>query len=151
MKYKISVADRCFEIEIGRIQNGMAQVTVDQVPYEVKVETIGAAPAPVPDAAPTAAAAPAAAPRAADRPAPAAVVSPGAGMDRVVAPIPGLIIDIKVRVGEAVAAGQVVAIIEAMKMENNLTSRIFGTVVEIVAQKGAQVSTDDVIMVIGTG
>jgi biotin carboxyl carrier protein len=147
MKYKISVRDRSFEIEIGQIQNGMARVTVDQVPYEVKVETIGAAP--VPDPAPAAVVAPAAGPRPAGaKPAPAAAAA-AAGMDTVVAPIPGLIIDIKVRVGEAVAAGHVVAIMEAMKMENNLTSRISGTVVEIVVQKGDQVSTDDVIMVIG--
>jgi biotin carboxyl carrier protein len=150
MKYKISVRDQSFEIEIGQVQNGMAQVTVDQVPYDVKVETVGAKTGP--DPVPAAVAAPEAAPPPpVAQAAPSAAVSPAAGRDTVVAPIPGLIIDIKVQVGEAVAAGQVVAIMEAMKMENNLTSRIAGTVVEIVTQKGAQVSTDDVVMVIEAG
>jgi biotin carboxyl carrier protein len=145
MKYKISVADQLFEIEIGQIQNNVAKVLVDQVPYEVKFEANGALPAPEFLPAAVAVTVPEM------RPAVAKPELAGAGLDTVVAPIPGMIIDIKVQVGQAVSAGQVVAIMEAMKMENNLTSRIAGTVKEIAVQKGAQVATDEVIMVIGAG
>jgi biotin carboxyl carrier protein len=72
-----------------------------------------------------------------------------AGTEVVVAPIPGLILDIKVAAGDSVSAGQVVAVMEAMKMENNLVSNVSGTVQEIRVQKGAEVSTGDVIMLIG--
>ena len=67
----------------------------------------------------------------------------------MVAPIPGLILKINVKVGDAVSAGQVVAIMEAMKMENNISSNISGTVTAIRAGEGSQVTTGDVIMVIG--
>jgi len=67
----------------------------------------------------------------------------------VVAPIPGLILQIKVKVGDAVSAGQVVAVLEAMKMENNISSHISGTVTAVRAAEGSNVTTGDVIMVIG--
>ncbi len=67
----------------------------------------------------------------------------------VVAPIPGKIIQINVRVGEKVTAGQVVALMEAMKMENNLLSPMDGVVREIRAGKDADVATGDVVMIIG--
>ena len=78
----------------------------------------------------------------------AAEMSPNLGGGAVVAPIPGLILQIKVKVGDAVSAGQVVAIMEAMKMENNISSNISGTVTAIRAGEGSQVTTGDVIMVI---
>jgi biotin carboxyl carrier protein len=80
--------------------------------------------------------------------APAADMSPNPKGGAVVAPIPGLILQIKVKVGDAVSAGQVVAIMEAMKMENNISSNIAGTVSAIRAGEGSQVNTGDVIMVI---
>ena len=82
--------------------------------------------------------------RAQAAPKPAAVM--GAGT--VTAPIPGLILRINVAVGDAVTAGQTVAVMEAMKMENNLTSAVSGTVQEIRVQKGSEVATGDVIMII---
>jgi biotin carboxyl carrier protein len=66
----------------------------------------------------------------------------------VLAPIPGQILDIKIRVGETVQAGQTVATMEAMKMENNIVSNIDGTVQEIRVQKDSEVATGDVIMVV---
>ncbi|MBF0204489.1 MAG: acetyl-CoA carboxylase biotin carboxyl carrier protein subunit, partial [Desulfamplus sp.] len=57
--------------------------------------------------------------------------------------------EIKVKVGDQVKSGQVVAIMEAMKMENDLPSALNGTVKDIRVQKGAQVSTGDVLIVIG--
>jgi biotin carboxyl carrier protein len=70
------------------------------------------------------------------------------GDGAVLAPIPGRILDIKVQVGEAVQAGQTVATMEAMKMENNIVSNIDGTVQEIRVQKDSEVATGDVLMVV---
>jgi biotin carboxyl carrier protein len=66
-----------------------------------------------------------------------------------VAPIPGTIIELKVKVGDSVTTGQVVGIMEAMKMENNLVSPMDGAVREIRAEKGADVATGDIVMIIG--
>ncbi|WP_157067929.1 biotin/lipoyl-containing protein, partial [Desulfosarcina cetonica] len=78
-------------------------------------------------------------------PSPAPVAKQGA----VLAPIPGLIIQVSVQVGDSVVAGQTVAIMEAMKMENNLVAPVDGVVAEIRVQKGAEVNTGDLIMNIG--
>lgn len=67
----------------------------------------------------------------------------------ILVPIPGLIIEVKVVVGETVTTGQDVAIIEAMKTENSITAHVSGTVRDIRVQKGSQVSTRDEIMIIG--
>ncbi|WP_373499781.1 biotin/lipoyl-containing protein, partial [Desulfococcus sp.] len=89
--------------------------------------------------------APSAAPKAAVA-APRPVSAVGTGT--VAAPIPGLILKINVAVGDTVTAGQTVAIMEAMKMENNLTCAVSGVVQEIRVQKGSEVATGDVIMII---
>ena len=64
----------------------------------------------------------------------------------MIAPIPGLITDVRVKVGDAVQAGQCVAVMEAMKMENQLTAPATGCVQEILVQKGTEVVTGQVIM-----
>lgn len=139
MQYRITVLEQTYAIEIGSVADGIAQVTVDQVPYAVRVETLtAAAPASV-SVPPPLAAAPA-------RPAPA---PPVAGGEVVSAPIPGVITALKVGLGDAVHPGQVVATMEAMKMENNLVSHRAGRVREIRVQKGTEVATGDVVMVIG--
>ena len=71
------------------------------------------------------------------------------GVGGVVAPLQGTVLDIKVNVGQNVNAGDVVAIIEAMKMENEIPSTVSGVVKSIVASKGAKVSAGDVIIEIG--
>jgi len=76
-------------------------------------------------------------------------VSSASGVGAIKAPMPGLIIEIKVKEGETVKPGQVVAVMEAMKMENDLPSTLSGTVKKICVQKGAQVSTGDLLIVIG--
>ena len=78
---------------------------------------------------------------------PAFPAASGDGMVR--APIPGLILEVSVRVGEKVQQGQVVAVMEAMKMENNLTAHRSGEVKEILVQKGSEVATGDSILRIG--
>lgn len=144
MKYSISIEQKQFEVEVGAISGGVAQVSVNGTPYQVCVEKQGSAassPAPAAQAAPKSLAA---APVKAAPKAPAA-----AGAGTIAAPIPGLIVDITVSVGEAVRAGQVVVVMEAMKMENRLITTVDGQVREIRLQKGAQVATGDVILIVG--
>lgn len=123
------------------------QVTVNGNTYEVEVEELGGAFTPV--AAPTAvAAAPApvvTAPKAA-APASAPVAASSAGSIKVAAPMPGKIVDIKVSVGQAVKEGEVVAILEAMKMENEVVAPNAGTVASINVTPGNAVETNDVIV-----
>ena len=116
-------------------------ITVNGKTYEVLVEEAGVASAPV--AAPVAAA-PVAAPVAA--PAPAAVPSNGT---TVSAPMPGTILDVKVSNGQAVKEGDVLCVLEAMKMENDIQAPCNGTVIAVQASKGASVDTGAPLVTIG--
>ncbi len=123
-------------------------ITVNGQTYVVDVEEVGGAvsAAPVRAAAPVAAApvaAPAAAPKAA---APAA--APVAGGDPVKAPMPGNVLDVKVKVGDTVAAGTVLCVLEAMKMENEIPAPRAGKVVQVPITKGATVGAEDTLVVL---
>lgn len=121
-----------YKVELG---NGTAPINVQSA---APAQTAAPAPAPAPQAAvpaQTAAAAPAPAPAAAPAPAPAAS---GAGKP-VTAPLPGVIIEISVKVGDTVKAGQQVAVLEAMKMENAIEADHNGTVTAIHVNKGDSV------------
>ena len=63
--------------------------------------------------------------------------------------MPGNVLDVKVAVGQAVAAGETVVILEAMKMENEIPAPVAGTVTAILVQKGATVDTDAVLVTLG--
>ncbi len=133
MKYKITLNNRVYEVEV---EAGKAMLLSE---YEAVAP---AAPAPVAAAAPVAA--PAAAPAA---PAAAPAVT-GAG-EAVCAPMPGTIVKVNVTAGQAVKAGDVLCVLEAMKMENDITAPKDGTVSQVVAAKGASVNTGDALIVIG--
>jgi biotin carboxyl carrier protein len=128
-------------------------ITVNGTTYEVEVEEMGGAAvgAPAPRAvaaAPKAAPAPrAAAPAPKAAPAPAAVAPVGG--EAVSAPMPGTILDIKVSEGDVVASGEVLLILEAMKMENEIMAPVGGKVVSVNTSKGASVNPGDVLIVIG--
>jgi biotin carboxyl carrier protein len=130
------------------------KVFVEGEEFEVAVEGAGGAQivAPArPAAAPAAAtAAPAAAPRAAaPKPAPAAPKAPAAtGKGALMAPMPGMIVNYLVKPGDVVKAGDIVVILEAMKMENSLDAPVSGTVKEVCYAKGDTVSKDAVLLVI---
>ena len=114
-------------------------ITVNGTTYEVVVEEAGTAPAQAPVfTAPTAAAP--AAPKAA--PAPAAAP---AGANSVTAPMPGTILAVKVTAGQAVKKGDVICVLEAMKMENDIPAPCDGTIASINVQKGASVNAGDLI------
>jgi len=108
--------------------------------YEVEVEEIGGVQTSAPVQAPVAAPAPAA-PVAA--PAPAAAP---AGATKVTAPMPGTVVSVKVNPGDKVTKDTVVAILEAMKMENEIYAGVDGTVAGISAPAGTSVNTGDVIV-----
>ncbi|MBO4762767.1 MAG: biotin/lipoyl-binding protein [Lachnospiraceae bacterium] len=112
-------------------------ITVNGVAYDVIVEEGNGSAAPV--AAPVKAAAPKAAP------AKAAAPAAGAGANKIKAPMPGKILGIKVNVGDAVKKGQVIMILEAMKMENEIVADVDGKVASIDVQVGSTVEADDVL------
>jgi len=119
-------------------------VNVNGTSYEVEVEEISGAKsaAPVVQAPATA---PAAAPAAA--PAPKAV--PVSGGESVNAPMPGNILEVKVKQGDSVKSGDVLLVLEAMKMENEILAPKDGVIASINVSKGATVNSGDVLCVIG--
>ena len=131
MKYKITLKGRTYEVEV---EAGKAML-LDE--YE--------AIAPSAPTAPVAAAPTAAAPAAA--PAPAAAAVTGAG-DPVNAPMPGTILKVNVSAGQAVKEGDILVVIEAMKMENEVLAPRAGTIAQVSVPKGATVNTGDTLVVL---
>ena len=123
MKYKVTLNNRVYEVEV---EQGEAML-VDE--YELAAP---AAPAPVAAAAPAAAAAP---------------VAVAAG-EAVKSPMPGNILKINVTQGQKVNEGDVIMILEAMKMENEIVATRSGTIAQIAVSKGAVVETGAVLAVI---
>jgi glutaconyl-CoA decarboxylase len=132
MKYKVTLNGRTYEVEV---EAGKAML-LDE--YEA------IAPAPAAAAAPVAAAPAAAAPAAA----PAAPAVTGSG-EAVSAPMPGTILKVNVTNGQAVKEGQVLVVLEAMKMENEIMAPKDGTVTAVAVQKGASVDTGAPLVFIG--
>lgn len=124
-------------------------VTLNGKNYEVEVEETDAVITAVTDAAPAApvAAAAPAAPAAAS--APAAAPAAAADGQKVLSPMPGTILSVNVSVGSAVKAGEVILILEAMKMENEIVAPCDGTVKQLAVQKGSTVATDALLAVVG--
>jgi len=135
MKYKVTLNNRVYEVEV---EQGEAML-VDE--YELKAPAAAAPAVPAAVAAPVAAAAPAAAPAA---PAGGAL----AAGEVVKSPMPGNVLKINVTPGQKVNEGDVLLILEAMKMENEVVSTKTGTVAQIVVDKGAVVETGSPLVVI---
>ena len=123
-------------------------ITVNGVTYTVSVEEVNGAAAPAAAAAPVAAPAPAAAPApvAAPKPAAAPKKSGAAGAISVKAPMPGNIIKVNAKVGDSVKKGDVLIVLEAMKMENDICAPEDGTVASIEVAQGATVETDALLI-----
>lgn len=144
-EYKFTIGGKKYEVAVSGIEGNVADVSVNGVAYKVEIEE-GAAPAAVSAASPAAApAAQAKAPAAAPAPAPAAA---GAGKS-ILSPLPGVIISVDVKQGDSIKRGDKVAVIEAMKMENEILSDCDGTVTAVHVQKGDTVADEAKIVTIG--
>lgn len=113
-------------------------VTLNGKNYEVEVEETDAVITAVTDAAPAA-------------PAAATPVAPAAAAEgqKVLSPMPGTILSVNVNVGSSVKAGDILLILEAMKMENEIVAPCDGTVRQLTVQKGSTVATDALLAVVG--
>lgn len=125
-------------------------ITVNGTTYEVVVEEAGeVASAPVVQAPVAQAAAPVAAPAPSAPIASAPASATGSdGANKVTAPMPGTILDVKVSVGQSIKKGDVVCVLEAMKMENDIPATCDGVVASVKVQKGSSVNAADVIATI---
>ena len=142
-EYKYKINGNLYNVVIGDIEDNIAHVEVNGTHYTVEMEKKPkAAPAPKPVARPVAK--PAAAPAAA----PAAKPAAASAKSGVKSPLPGVILDIKVNVGDEVKKGQNIIILEAMKMENSINADKDGKVTAINVSKGESVleGTDLVII-----
>ena len=131
MRYKVTLNGRTYEVEV---EEGRAILESEYEAY---------APAPAAPAAPAAAPAAVAAPAAA----PAAATEIAAG-ERVNAPMPGNILKVEVNKGDKVKAGQILVILEAMKMENEIVAPKAGTVAQVVVKVGEKVDTGATLVVL---
>jgi biotin carboxyl carrier protein len=151
-KYQYKVQGVDYDVEIEEVEGNIAKVNVNGIRFDVemkqpinpastlkKVHVQAPKPVSRPSVAPAAAAATAPAPQAA----PAGAGSP------VKAPLPGTITELKVNVGDTVKVGDVVLVLEAMKMQNNIESEYEGTVTSINAKQGETVMEGAVLMTIG--
>ena len=133
MKYVVTLNGMDYEVEVNELSEAMV---TSVVPTAAPVAVV----APAPVAAPVAVEA---------APAPvAAPVTVGDGT-KVIAPMPGTILSVNVSNGQSVNEGDVLFILEAMKMENEIVAPCAGTVKQVIATKGATVATDEVLAVIG--
>ncbi len=131
-EYKFKINGNDYNVAINSTNGNLADVTVNGVSYQVEMENampaaapVQAAPVATPAAAPVQAAAPGAKPAGEGKP--------------VTSPLPGVIIEVSVKEGDTVAAGQKVAVLEAMKMENEIQADRAGVVTKINVSKGDSV------------
>jgi biotin carboxyl carrier protein len=152
-KYQYKVQGIDYEVEIAEVEGNIAKVNVNGIPFEIELQKpINAAkhpsmntpkvevPKPATPSQPTAAPQPVSQPA---QPAPA-----GAGM-AIKSPLPGTVTDIKVSVGQEIHAGDVVLVLEAMKMQNNIEAEHEGKVTAIYVNQGDTIMEGTVLMTIG--
>lgn len=144
-EYKFKINGKGYDVAIDTMEGNVASVTVNGVAYQVELENTPAAesdaatPVMVQNPARPAAPAPAAA---------AEKAAAGAGK-AVTSPLPGVVIAIKVNVGDVVKSGQEVAVLEAMKMENSIEATQDGTVTAVHVTKGESIQEGTAIISIG--
>ena len=148
--YNLKINDNEYNVQLDKLDHlsKQARVIVNGTEYIVEVEGLKPQPTKKPQvAAATYSAAPTtAAPAAA---APVAPKAASAAGSKITSPLPGTVLSINVAVGDSVAAGQTVAVLEAMKMENNIAADKAGVVKEICVNKGASVMEGDALIILG--
>jgi len=152
-EHVLNIGGKEYRTEVKELSSGRAKVLVNSVEYDVDIVALGrkkafvaeppqrAALPPPPVAAPVPVGTPAPARAVVHKPAPMA-----AGQSRVVAPMPGAIFQVRVKEGQSVQAGQVLIVMEAMKMESPVNAPINGTVARILVREGDNVGEGDVLV-----
>lgn len=141
-QYKYKINGNLYNVTVNDVEDNVARVEVNGVPYNVELDK------PIKTAVSTPVVRPAAAPKtAAGAPVVARPSAPSKNTG-VKSPLPGVVLDIKVKEGDMVKKGQVIVILEAMKMENNINADRDGKVTAIKVNKGESVleGTDLVII-----
>ena len=133
MNYIVTVNGEKYDVEVERVGGGSSPLS--RRPMERTARPREAAPVAQSASVPQAAA-----------PAPAAAPAAAGSAGAVVSPMPGTILEVKVKEGDAVSVGQVVVILEAMKMETEIVSEVAGSVSAIRVKKGDAVDTDAVLV-----
>ena len=146
-KYKVNVGQ--YDLTINEIQGQLAKVVVNGIPFDVEMQNSQLSEDNLPDVTTTAA--PSAVPAAPVAAAPAATEAAPSGAGEgtpVKAPLPGVVTKINVSVGQQVKKGENVLVLEAMKMENNITAEADGTVSGIAVKAGDSVLEGAVLLTI---
>ena len=139
-EYKFKIGGKEYNVTVNPKEGKFFDVTVNGATYEVEAENApAAAPAPQPAATPV---------QAAPAVAAAPAVKPAGAGEKVASPLPGVIIEISVKEGQQVKAGQKVAVLEAMKMENEIPAPKDGTITDIHVHKGDTLQEGDPVVTI---
>lgn len=148
--YNLKINGNEYKVQLDKLDHTSktARVIVNGNEYIVEVEGVKPMPTSKPQVSKATynASAPTAAPAAAAAAAPKAATAGGA---KISSPLPGTVLAINVAVGDNVTVGQTVAVLEAMKMENNITADRAGVVKEVCVAKGANVQEGDALIIIG--
>lgn len=132
MKYVVTLNGKKYDVEVNESEAVIASVS-NAAPAAAPVAPVAAAPAPAASTAPSA---------------PAAVVGTAVSGTQITSPMPGTILKLNVAEGQAVKAGDVVLILEAMKMENEIVAPCDGTIKQLLVSKGSTVDTDQILAVL---
>ena len=145
--FELSVGDKTYRVDVEKFDGKRALVRVDGKPYEIDVKkAAGPVSKPAPVSMPAQPIIQKAKPAVPEPPQPPVRPAPSGG--EVIAPMPGLILEIMVAVGDHVEVGTPVIKMEAMKMENEIPSPVSGTVKTIAVKVGDNVSTDETLIAI---
>jgi len=144
-KFKFTINGNQYETEILNVEGNIAEIEINGTQYKVEVDK-ELKPVKTPKIVRSAVA-----PSTDIQPSIAKTSSPSApkGAGTIKSPLPGVILDINVKVGDKVKIGQKVMLLEAMKMENNIEADKTGTIISIEKQKGDNVMEGDVLLIIG--
>lgn len=132
MKYVVTLNGKKYDVEVNESEAVITSVS-NAAPAAASVAPVAAAPAPAASTAPSA---------------PAAVVGTAVSGTQITSPMPGTILKLNVAEGQAVKAGDVVLILEAMKMENEIVAPCDGTIKQLLVSKGSTVDTDQILAVL---